>query len=155
VFAQSLTLEQLLQLANDHLDSFSRRYRLTRSSGSDLSLHIIDNEMDDEERAIRSLSGGGRFLVSLSLALALSSLEGRDFFVDTLFIDEGFGSLDTETLDVAIAALETLHSRGRKVGVITHVAAMIENIHVQVKVDKLGGGSSVVRLLSTLNETYV
>ena len=149
VFAQSLTLEQLLQLANEHLDSFSKRYHLARSPASDLSLHVIDNDMGDEERAIRTLSGGERFLVSLSLALALSSLEGRDFFVDTLFIDEGFGSLDAETLDVAITALETLHSRGRKVGVITHVAAMIENIPVQIKVDMLGGGSSVVRLVAT------
>ena len=153
VFAQGLTLEQLLQLANDHLDSFSKRYHLARSPASDLSLHVIDNDMGDEERAIRTLSGGERFLVSLSLALALSSLEGRDFFVDTLFIDEGFGSLDAETLDVAITALETLHSRGRKVGVITHVAAMIENIPVQIKVDMLGGGSSVVRLAAT--PTYI
>jgi DNA repair protein SbcC/Rad50 len=149
VFAQSLTLEQLLQLANDHLDSFSKRYHLARSPASDLSLHVIDQDMGDEERAIRSLSGGERFLVSLSLALALSSLEGRDFFVDTLFIDEGFGSLDSDTLDVAITALETLHSRGRKVGIITHVAAMIENIPVQVKVQKLGGGGSTVRLAAT------
>jgi exonuclease SbcC len=149
VFAQGLTLEQLLELANDHLDSFSKRYHLARSPASDLSLHVIDNDMGDEERAIRTLSGGERFLVSLSLALALSSLEGRDFFVDTLFIDEGFGSLDAETLDVAITALETLHSRGRKVGVITHVAAMIENIPVQIKVDMLGGGSSAVRLAAT------
>jgi DNA repair protein SbcC/Rad50 len=153
VFAQGLTLEQLLQLANDHLDSFSKRYHLARSPASDLSLHVIDNDMGDEERAIRTLSGGERFLVSLSLALALSSLEGRDFFVDTLFIDEGFGSLDAETLDVAIRALETLHSRGRKVGVITHVAAMIDNIPVQIKVDMLGAGSSILRLAATSTYT--
>lgn len=99
-------------------------------------------------RAIRSLSGGERFLVSLSLALALSGLDGHEFSVDTLFIDEGFGALDTDALDVAITALETLHGRGRKVGVITHVAAMIESIPVQIKVDKLGAGSSRVRVQS-------
>jgi exonuclease SbcC len=104
--------------------------------------------MGEEHRSVRSLSGGERFLVSLSLALSLSGLEGHDFTVDTLFIDEGFGSLDADTLEMAITALETLHGRGRKVGVITHVAGMIENIPVQVKVEKLGAGSSVVRLQS-------
>lgn len=76
--------------------------------------------MGDEVRGTRSLSGGERFLVSLALALALSGLEGRSSFVDTLFIDEGFGSLDAETLDLAVDALETLQGRGQKVGVITH-----------------------------------
>jgi exonuclease SbcC len=147
-FAQSFTLDQLVQLANEHLDSFSKRYQLARSLEADLSLHVIDNEMGEEHRAIRSLSGGERFLVSLSLALSLAGLEGNEFSVDTLFIDEGFGALDSDTLDVAITALETLHGQGRKVGVITHVAAMIESIPVQVKVVKLGGGSSIVRLES-------
>ena len=145
-FAQSLTLDQLVELANEHLDSFSRRYQLFRSPDADLSLHVVDIEMGEEHRAIRSLSGGERFLVSLSLALALSGLDGHEFSVDTLFIDEGFGALDTDALDVAIMALETLHGRGRKVGVITHVAAMIESIPVQIKVDKLGAGSSKVRV---------
>jgi exonuclease SbcC len=104
--------------------------------------------MGEEHRAIRSLSGGERFLVSLSLALSLAGLEGNEFSVDTLFIDEGFGALDADTLDIAITALETLYGQGRKVGVITHVAAMIESIPVQVKVEKLGGGSSIVRLES-------
>jgi exonuclease SbcC len=147
-FAQSFTLDQLVQLANDHLNSFSKRYQLARGQDADLSLHVIDNEMGEEHRAIRSLSGGERFLVSLSLALSLAGLEGNEFSVDTLFIDEGFGALDADTLDIAITALETLHGQGRKVGVITHVAAMIESIPVQVKVEKIGGGSSIVRLES-------
>lgn len=147
-FAQSITLEQLVQLANEHLASFSGRYQLTRSADTELALHVIDFDMGEEHRSVRSLSGGERFLVSLSLALSLSGLEGHDFTVDTLFIDEGFGSLDADTLGIAITALETLHGRGRKVGVITHVAAMIDNIPVQVKVERLGAGSSVVRLQS-------
>ena len=77
------------------------------------------------------MSGGERFLVSLALALALSGLGGRQTFADTLFIDEGFGSLDTESLDVAIDALETLQSQGRNVGVISHVEAMKDRIPVQ------------------------
>lgn len=133
-------------LANDHLNALSPRYKLARGTATDLTLHIIDCDMGDEVRGTRSLSGGERFLVSLALALALSGLEGRSAFVDTLFIDEGFGSLDADTLDLAVDALETLQGRGQKVGVITHVAAMIERIVVQVRVVKLGAGLSEVRI---------
>jgi exonuclease SbcC len=146
-FVQGITLEHLVRLANDHLSAIGPRYQLAQGITSDLAVHVVDRDMADELRAARSLSGGERFLVSLSLALALSGLEGRSSFVDTLFIDEGFGSLDQETLDIALDALESLHSRGRKVAVITHVAAMIDRIVVQVRVEKLGGGHSVVRLI--------
>ncbi|OYW97528.1 MAG: exonuclease SbcC, partial [Rhizobiales bacterium 32-66-8] len=93
-FVQGITLDHMVQLANDHLHALTPRYRLARGAASDLTLHIIDRDMGDEVRGTRSLSGGERFLVSLALALALSGLEGRSSFVDTLFIDEGFGSLD-------------------------------------------------------------
>jgi exonuclease SbcC len=145
-FVQSITLEHLIRLANDHLNALGPRYQLMQGITSDLAVHVVDRDLADDLRAARSLSGGERFLVSLSLALALSGLEGRSSFVDTLFIDEGFGSLDRETLDTAVDALESLHSRGRKVAVITHVAAMIDRIAVQVRVEKLGGGHSVIRL---------
>ncbi len=147
-FAQGITLDQLVRLANGQLEAVNPRYRLARSQVGDLALHVIDRDMGDEIRSVRSLSGGERFHVSLALALALSGLEGRQSFVDTLFIDEGFGSLDAETLDMAIDALETLHSQGRKVGVITHVAAMIERIPVQIRVEKRGQGRSTLRVLS-------
>jgi exonuclease SbcC len=130
-------LEDKLRQANDHLSAIGPRYQLAQGVNSDLAVHVVDRDMADELRAARSLSGGERFLVSLSLALALSGLEGRSSFVDTLFIDEGFGSLDQETLDIALDALESLHSRGRKVAVITHVAAMIDRIVVQVRVENL------------------
>lgn len=143
-FVQGITLDHMVQLANDHLNALSPRYRLARGTASDLTLHIIDRDMGDEVRGTRSLSGGERFLVSLALALALSGLEGRSSFVDTLFIDEGFGSLDADTLDLAVDALETLQGRGQKVGVITHVAAMIERIAVQVRVEKRGAGRSEI-----------
>ncbi|CAO4163301.1 AAA family ATPase [Methylorubrum aminovorans] len=146
-FAQGVTLDHLVHLANDQLKALSPRYRLARSAGADLALHVVDRDMGDERRATRSLSGGERFLVSLALALALSGLEGRQSFVDTLFIDEGFGSLDAETLDLAVDALETLQGRGRKVGVITHVAGMMERIAVQIRVEKRGSGRSVVRVV--------
>jgi exonuclease SbcC len=112
----------------------------------DLGLQIIDRELCDERRSTRSLSGGERFLASLALALALASLEGRESFVDTLFIDEGFGALDASTLDIAIGALETLQGQGRKVGVISHVESLRQRIATQIRVEKRGGGKSAVRV---------
>jgi exonuclease SbcC len=145
-FAQGITLDHLVRLANGQLDLIAPRYRLTRMDAGDLALAVIDRDMGDEVRGVRSLSGGERFLVSLALALALSGLEGRQAFVDTLFIDEGFGALDAETLETAVAALEALHGQGRRVGVVTHVAAMIDRIAVQICVEKRGQGRSEVRL---------
>jgi exonuclease SbcC len=153
-FVQGITLDHMVQLANDHLHALTPRYRLKRGAASDLTLHVIDRDMGDEVRGTRSLSGGERFLVSLALALALSGLEGRSSFVDTLFIDEGFGSLDAETLDLAVDALETLQGRGQKVGVITHVAAMIDRIAVQVRVEKRGAGRSEIRVSADMVATW-
>jgi exonuclease SbcC len=144
-FAQGITLDRLTELANRHLASLNPRYRLARAEG--LGLTIVDRDMGDEVRSTRSLSGGERFLASLALALALSGLEGRRSFVDTLLVDEGFGSLDAATLDVAIDALEGLQSEGRKVGVISHVAAMHDRIPVQIRVEKAGAGRSRVRVV--------
>jgi exonuclease SbcC len=149
-FAQGVTLDHLIALANRHFQALSPRYALERaaSDNGDLGLQIVDRDMADERRSTRSLSGGERFLASLALALALCSLEGRDSFVDTLFIDEGFGSLDAATLDIAIDALETLQAQGRRVGVISHVESMHQRIATQIRVEKRGGGKSVVRLSS-------
>ena len=142
--AQEITLDALVSLANEQLGVLAPRYRLAR--GDALSLHVADMDMGGEVRSSRSLSGGERFLVSLGLALALSGLEGRQSSCDVLLIDEGFGSLDSGSLDMAIEALETLYGLGRKVGVITHVAAMVERIPTQVRVMKRGGGRSVVEV---------
>jgi len=147
-FAQSLTLDSLLAHANRHLEDLARRYRLQRSPGSDLALQVVDAEMGDEVRSVYSLSGGESFLVSLALALGLASLASHRTSVESLFIDEGFGSLDPETLDTAIASLDALQSLGRKVGVISHVPTMVERIGVQVRVEPVGGGRSRVRTLS-------
>ncbi|MDX5593989.1 AAA family ATPase [Pseudovibrio sp. SPO723] len=145
--AQGVTLGLLVELANKQLKQLKPRYRLARADKG-LGLLVLDLDMGDAPRSTRSLSGGERFLVSLSLALALSSLEGRQSFVDTLFIDEGFGSLDGETLDVAIDALEMLQGQGRKVGVISHVEAMKDRIPVQVQVQRQGGGRSRVAVVA-------
>ena len=144
--AQEVTLQALVGLANEQLVLIAPRYRLAR--GDALSLHVADQEMGGDLRASRSLSGGERFLVSLGLALALSGLEGRQGACNVLFIDEGFGSLDAASLDVAIEALETLQALGRQVAVVTHVAAMVERIPTQVRVMKRGGGRSVVQVSS-------
>ena len=141
--AQSITLDVLVDRANHHLRDLKPRYRLKRA-GTELALNIVDQDMGDEERSTRSLSGGERFLVSLSLALALSRMGGSGGLAATLFIDEGFGSLDAESLDLAIDALEALQSQGRTVGVISHVDAMKERISVQIRVKRQGGGRSSI-----------
>lgn len=147
-FAQSVTLDHLVALANRHLSTLTTRYRLERSASemADLGLLIIDRDLGDERRSTRSLSGGERFLASLALALGLCSLEGRGSFVDTLFIDEGFGTLDATTLDIAIDALEALQGQGRKVGLISHVESLHQRIPVQIRVEKRGGGKSAIRV---------
>jgi len=146
VFAQGLTLETLLSYTNRHLQDFAKRYHLQRVPGSDLELQVIDRDMADEVRSVYSLSGGESFLVSLALALGLASLSSNRIQVESLFIDEGFGSLDQETLDIAIASLDTLQSLGRKVGVISHVPVLVERIGAQVVIEKMGGGQSLVRV---------
>ena len=143
--AQEITLDRLTALANRHLKDLAPRYRLSRVDG--LGLTVVDRDMGDEIRSTRSLSGGERFLTSLALALALSGLEGRQSFVETLFIDEGFGSLDAGSLELAIDALESLQSQGRKVGVISHVPAMHERIPVQIRVERAGQGRSRVEIV--------
>lgn len=140
--AQSITLDVLVDHANHHLADLNPRYRLRRAA--DLALQVEDRDMGNETRATRSLSGGERFLASLALALALSRMGGKGGLAATLFIDEGFGSLDALSLDLAIDALESLQSQGRQVGVISHVDAMKERIATRITVRKQGGGKSVV-----------
>ena len=139
--AQQYTLDNLLGYANVHLQQLNPRYELQRIP-KQVSIQIIDRNMGDEIRPVNSLSGGETFLVSLALALGLASLAAQQIRVESLFIDEGFGSLDPQTLTVAMDALERLQSMGRKVGVISHVQEMTERIPVQIKVQKSRGGSS-------------
>lgn len=139
--AQGYTLDILLSHANIQLRGLSNRYRLERVPET-LALQVIDRDMCDEIRTVHSLSGGESFLVSLALALGLSSLSSNRMNVESLFIDEGFGSLDAETLRIALDALENLRTQGRKIGVISHVQDMTERIHVQIKVEKEGSGRS-------------
>jgi exonuclease SbcC len=143
---QAVTLALLVERANLHLDDLKPRYQL-KVAASDLALHVIDRDMADDVRPTRLLSGGERFLVSLALALALSGMGTRGVLSGTLFIDEGFGSLDSDSLDLAIDALERLQAQGRTVGVISHVQAMKDRIPVQLQVHKTGGGASEVAVV--------
>jgi exonuclease SbcC len=114
--------------------------------GHDLDLQVIDRDMGDQVRSINSLSGGESFLVSLSLALGLSSLAARDIQVESLLIDEGFGSLDPGTLETALSVLDALQASGRKVGLISHVPGLAERVGVRIQVRPQGGGRSVLRV---------
>ena len=144
--AQEYTLDILLGYANAHLEILSKRYLLQRIPET-LGLQVLDQDMGNEIRTVFSLSGGESFLVSLALALGLASLSSSRMQVESLFIDEGFGSLDPTTLNVAMDALERLHNQGRKVGVISHVQEMTERIPVQISVSKENSGRSKVEII--------
>ncbi len=146
VFAQSLTLDSLLAGANLHLADLAPRYLLQRVPGHDLDLQIVDRDLGDDVRSVHSLSGGESFLISLALALGLSSLASREVRVESLLVDEGFGSLDEDTLEIALGVLDSLQATGRKVGLISHVPGFAERIGAQVQVVPQGGGRSSVRV---------
>lgn len=147
-FAQGLTLARLTELANRHLLRLSDRYSILKSPEKDLDLQIIDGYQADVIRPMSTLSGGESFLVSLSLALGLSDLASRKVQINSLFIDEGFGTLDAETLDVAITALENLQANGKSIGIISHVETLKERIGTQIQLSRQPGGSSKIALFS-------
>ncbi|NIF48519.1 exonuclease subunit SbcC [Enterobacter sp. Ap-1006] len=138
-FAQGLTLDNLVWLANNQLNRLHGRYLLQRKDSEALELQVVDTWQADAVRDTRTLSGGESFLVSLALALALSDLVSHKTRIDSLFLDEGFGTLDAQTLDTALDALDTLNASGKTIGVISHVEAMKERIPVQIKVKKING----------------
>ena len=163
-FRQMMTLEQFR--SPELAELYSRRYvdrmidyhadifrtlislGILRAEDPDtLALQVIDCDMCDEIRTVYSLSGGESFLISLALALGLSSLSSNNLKVESLFIDEGFGSLDADSLRTAMEALEQLQMQGRKIGVISHVQEMSERISVQVQVHKKVNGKSVLTVV--------
>ncbi|NDK56691.1 AAA family ATPase [Pontibacter fetidus] len=146
-FAQGLTLARLVELANRHLLKLNDRYRIQKSAAEDLELLIVDTYQAEAIRPMNTLSGGESFLVSLALALGLSDLAGRRTQINSLFIDEGFGTLDADTLDSAISTLENLQASGKMIGIISHVEALKERISTQIKIQKLAGGVSKVAVV--------
>ncbi|GAB6096838.1 AAA family ATPase [Desulfatiferula olefinivorans] len=143
-FAQGLTFERLVAQANRRLEKMTDRYLLIRDEDQPLSLNVIDNYQAGDIRSTRNLSGGESFIVSLALALGLSAMAGRNIRVDSLFLDEGFGSLDEDTLETALDALSALHGDGKLIGVISHVPALNERIPVRITVTPVSGGKSVL-----------
>lgn len=144
--AQGYTLDVLLSYANKHLMELSPRYSLEKISDT-LALQVVDNDMLGEVRSVHSLSGGESFLISLALALGLSSLSSNKMTIESLFIDEGFGALDIDTLSVAMDALDNLQTQGRKIGVISHVEEMKERISTQIQVIKSANGRSSIKIV--------
>ena len=147
--AQGYTLDALLAYANKHLGQLSKRYEIQRVPDT-LALQVVDLDMLGEVRTVHSLSGGESFLISLSLALGLSSLSSNRMKVESLFIDEGFGSLDADTLRIAIDALERLQTQGRKIGVISHVTEMTERINAQIRIIKTVNARSRIEVATNL-----
>ncbi|MDZ7847105.1 MAG: SbcC/MukB-like Walker B domain-containing protein [Owenweeksia sp.] len=148
-FAQDLTLQQLLALANNRLSQLTDRYRVASpQEDEDDSLIAIDDHMGGQRRSVKTLSGGETFVLSLSLALALSDLASKNVEINSLFIDEGFGTLDPETLDQTLDTLEKLQTESSKtIGIISHVEALKERISTQIQLERNGQGYSSLKVV--------
>jgi len=144
--AQQYNLDILLEYANQQLAMLSQRYTLKRLENS-LSLAIIDHDMDGEIRSVASLSGGESFLTALAISLAIANMASGSMKIESLFIDEGFGTLDASSLHMVMNALDQLQSQGRKVILISHIQEMHERIPVQIQVQPVGSGSSRIEVV--------
>lgn len=143
-FVQSLTFERLVHFANVQLSSMTDRYLLVPDKEASLNLNVIDNYQAGEIRTTKNLSGGESFIVSLALALGLSRLASHKVRVDSLFLDEGFGTLDEDALDLALDTLSSLHQEGKLIGVISHIPALKERISTKIEVATQGSGRSTL-----------
>lgn len=153
-FVQGITFEMLIAHANVQLQKLSDRYLLINNDSDPLELNIMDNYQGGEVRTIKNLSGGESFIVSLSLALGLSAMSSQRVRIDSLFLDEGFGSLDEDSLEIALENLAALNNEGKLIGIISHVPAIKERITNQIQVIPQTGGVSIItgigcRYLST------
>ena len=151
VYVQRLTLKHLLDLANVHLYKLNKRYSLKMEESykpkEELNFNLIDHYQTDQARLVDTSSGGEKFIISLALALGLSDLASKNVKIDSLFIDEGFGTLDNNTLETVISTLETLQSQGKMIGIISHVENLKERISTQIQITKKSNGVSVVDIL--------
>ncbi|MGM0416653.1 MAG: AAA family ATPase [Thermodesulfobacteriota bacterium] len=141
-FAQGLTFDLMVNHANAQLSRMTERYLLIRDSAQPLELNVVDNYQAGEIRSTRNLSGGESFIVSLTLALGLSNMASRNIRIDSLFLDEGFGTLDEDTLETALEALAGLQQEGKLIGIISHVGGLKERIRTRIKVEPGSGGKS-------------
>ncbi len=151
VYVQRLTLKQLLNMANLHLFRLNKRYSLkmpeTYKAKEELNFYLIDHYQTNQMRLVETSSGGEKFIISLALALGLSDLASKNVRIDSLFIDEGFGTLDSDTLETVISTLETLQSQGKMIGIISHVDSLKERIPRQIRVNKKSNGVSTVEII--------
>ena len=145
-YAQQYNLDILVEHANQQLTMLSQRYTLKRLDHS-LSLAIVDHDMDGETRSVSSLSGGESFLTALALSLAIANMASGSMKIESLFIDEGFGTLDASSLYMVMNALDQLQNQGRKVVLISHIQEMHERIPVQIQVKPLGAGASTIQVV--------
>ncbi|CCH56734.1 Nuclease sbcCD subunit C [Fibrisoma limi BUZ 3] len=149
-FAQGLTLAQLIGLSNRRLRELSDRYLLLKPRDGQDELYVIDQYQGSTERSVSSLSGGETFTLSLALALGLSDLASQNVQIESLFIDEGFGTLDPESLDTAIVMLEKLqHDSKKTIGIISHRHEIKERISVQIQVEKGADGTSKIKVVES------
>ncbi|HLU69294.1 MAG TPA: SbcC/MukB-like Walker B domain-containing protein, partial [Fibrobacteria bacterium] len=143
-FAQGLTFDVMIGHANRQLQAMNDRYLLVRDREQPLELNVIDAWQAGERRSTRNLSGGESFLISLALALGLSRMASRNVRVDSLFLDEGFGTLDEDALETALDTLSGLQQEGKLIGVISHVEALKERIATRIRVTPQTGGRSTI-----------
>ena len=141
-FAQGLTFELMVSHANRQLGKMTDRYLLIRDEHQPLELNVVDNYQAGEIRSTKNLSGGESFIVSLTLALGLSKMASRKVRVDSLFLDEGFGTLDEDALETSLDTLSGLQQDGKLIGIISHVSALKERISTQINIIPVSGGRS-------------
>ena len=150
-YVQRLTLQNLIAFANIHLFKLNKRYSLQMNTdykpGEELNFNLIDHYQTDQVRYVDTSSGGEKFIISLALALGLSDLASNNVNIDSLFIDEGFGTLDSATLETVISTLETLQAQGKMIGIISHVDNLKERIPTQIQVHKKSNGVSTVTIV--------
>ncbi len=143
-FAQGLTFEMMVSHANRQLKKMTDRYLLIRDDEKPLELNVVDNFQAGEIRSTKNLSGGESFIVSLTLALGLSKMASRKVRVDSLFLDEGFGTLDEDALETALETLGGLQQDGKLIGVISHISSLKERIATEIRVLPISGGKSTI-----------
>ena len=143
-FAQGLTFELMVSHANQQLKKMTERYLLIRDEEQPLALNVVDNYQAGEIRSVKNLSGGESFIVSLTLALGLSKMASRKVRVDSLFLDEGFGTLDEDALETALDTLSELQQDNKLIGIISHVPALKERISTQITVTPISSGRSML-----------
>jgi exonuclease SbcC len=148
LFVQNLQFQTLLDHANDYLRRLRQRYRLQSVKGASLELQVLDHDLADTVRPISTLSGGETFLVSLALALGLAAMSANKVTVKSLFIDEGFGTLDPQSLEAALGMLDELQATGCQIGIISHIPELAERIGYRIAVTPNGRGTSQVAVLA-------